>query len=47
VKNGKTVHYYASVACKSGKRPYSVTFTAGVPGGASESQTVSGTQKCS
>jgi hypothetical protein len=47
LKNGKTVAYNASVACKSGKRPYSVTFTAQVPGGASESQTVSGTQKCS
>ncbi len=45
---GKTVNYYASVACKKGKRPYSVTFTAeNGAGGASESQTVSGTQKCS
>ena len=47
-KNGKAVAYNASVACKSGKRPYSVTFTAETgPGGTSESQTVSGTQKCS
>ena len=47
-KNGKTVRYGASVACKSGKRPYSVTFTAETaPGAAPQSDTVSGTQKCS
>ena len=46
--NGKTVRYGASVACKSGKRPYSVTFTAETaPGAAPQSDTVSGTQKCS
>jgi hypothetical protein len=38
----------ASVACKAGKRPYSVTFTAeSGPGGSSQSGTVTGTQKCS
>ena len=38
----------ASVACKGGKRPYSVTFTAeSGPGGAPQSETVTGTQKCS
>jgi len=48
LKNGKTVHYDASVACKGGKRPYSVTFTAeSGPGGAPASSTVTGTQKCS
>ena len=37
-----------SVACKGGKRPYSVTFTAETgPGGAPSSGTVTGTQKCS
>ena len=48
LKNGKTAHYGTSVACKSGKRPYSVTFTAETSqGGASSSSTVTGTQKCS
>ena len=46
-KGGKTVHYTTSVACKAGKRPYSVTFTAeSAPGGAPSSSTVTGTQKC-
>jgi hypothetical protein len=46
--NGKTVAYNTSVACKNGKRPYSVTFTAeSAPGGTVQSGTVSGTQKCS
>jgi len=45
---GKTVAYNSSVACKSGKRPYSVTFTAeSAPGAAPQSGTVTGTQKCS
>jgi hypothetical protein len=45
---GKTVAYNSSVGCKSGKRPYSVTFTAETaPGGTVQSDTVSGTQKCS
>jgi hypothetical protein len=47
-KNGKTVHYGESVACKGGKRPYSITFTAeSGPGGAPSSSTVAATQKCS
>ena len=46
-ENGKTVAYATSVGCKSGKRPYSVTFSAqSGPGAPSESQTVSSTQKC-
>jgi hypothetical protein len=44
--HGKTVAYNASVACKKGKRPYSVTFTASL-NGQSQSDTESGTQKCS
>jgi hypothetical protein len=48
LKNGKTAHYGTSVACKSGKRPYSVTFTAETAqGGTPSSSTVTGTQKCS
>jgi hypothetical protein len=43
-----THHYGASVACKSGSRPYSVTFTAEAgPGGAPSQTTVNGAQKCS
>jgi hypothetical protein len=46
--HGKTVAYNTSVACKKGKRPYSVAFSAQTgPGAPSETQTVSGTQKCS
>jgi hypothetical protein len=46
--NGKTVMYQASTACKSGKRPYSIAFTAETgPGGTQSTQTESGTQKCS
>ena len=45
--NGKSVAYSASTACKGGKRPYSVTFTAeSAPGATPESQTVMGTEKC-
>ena len=45
---GKTVAYNSSVGCKSGKRPYSVKFTAeSAPGGTVQSGTASGTQKCS
>ena len=48
LKNGKTARYGYSVACKGGKRPYSVTFTAETgPGGTPDTQTVTGTQKCS
>ncbi|MGN6868235.1 MAG: hypothetical protein ACTHMY_07520 [Solirubrobacteraceae bacterium] len=46
--NGKTVAYNTSVACKNGKRPYSVTFKAQSSASApSEAQTVTGSQKCS
>jgi hypothetical protein len=45
--NGKTVAFNQSVACKNGKRPYSVAFTAAEPGGAPQTDTVSGSQKCS
>ena len=44
--NGKTVAYSASVRCQSGKRPYSHKFTAEL-NGQSQSETVSGKQKCS
>ena len=45
--HGKIVAYTTSVACKKGKRPYSVTFTAeSAPGGTVQSGTASGTQKC-
>jgi hypothetical protein len=48
LKNGKTVATITSVACKGGKRPYTVAFTAeSGPGGSSSTQSVSGTQKCS
>jgi hypothetical protein len=45
---GKTVAYNASVGCKKGKRPYSVSFTAesAPAGGTVETGTVTGTQKC-
>jgi hypothetical protein len=43
--HGKTVAYTASVGCKHGKRPYSHTFTAEL-NGQSQSDTVSGSQKC-
>jgi hypothetical protein len=44
---GKSSAYQASTACKAGKRPYSVTFTAeSAPGAAPQSSTVTGTQKC-
>ncbi|HTU87488.1 MAG TPA: hypothetical protein VMF57_18055 [Solirubrobacteraceae bacterium] len=45
---GKAAIYQASTACKSGKRPYSVAFTAeSAPGATPVTQTVTGTQKCS
>ncbi|HUA72064.1 MAG TPA: hypothetical protein VMA96_13305 [Solirubrobacteraceae bacterium] len=48
LKNGKTAHFGTSVACKGGKRPYTVTFTAETgPGGTSSSTPVTGVQKCS
>ena len=48
LSNGKTAHYTVSTACKGGKRPYSVTFSAQPgSGAASQSDSLSGTQKCS
>jgi hypothetical protein len=45
---GKTVMYQSSTACKGGKRPYSVAFTAEPSAGAAGvTQTVTGTSKCS
>lgn len=47
LKNGKTVAFGASIGCKNGKRPYSVTFTAeNGPGGQVQSGEVTGSQKC-
>jgi hypothetical protein len=48
LSNGKTARYTVSTACKGGKRPYTVAFSA-QPGasGPSVSQTVTGSQKCS
>jgi hypothetical protein len=47
LKNGKTVAFGASIGCKNGKRPYSVTFTAeNGPGGQVQSGAVTGSQKC-
>ena len=47
LKNGKTVAYGASVGCKNGSRPYSVTLSAETgPGGQPQSGTATGTQKC-
>ncbi len=43
--HGKAVAYNASVACKNGKRPWSVKFTA-VNNGVKQSSTVSGASKC-
>lgn len=48
---GKTVSSLASVACQGAKRPYSVTFSANLPGptgtgGVTQSKTVSGTGPC-
>jgi hypothetical protein len=46
--NGKSVALNASVACNKGSRPYSVSFTAeSAPGTAPETQTVTGTSRCS
>lgn len=45
---GKTVYSLASDACKSGKRPYSVAFTANLPTtGQTQTGTESGTAPCS
>jgi hypothetical protein len=45
--HGKTVAFAASVGCKKGKRPYSVSFTAeNGPGGQKQTGSASGSQKC-
>jgi hypothetical protein len=44
--HGKSHVYQGSIACKHGKRPYSVTFTAQKYGGGDETQTVSHTANC-
>jgi hypothetical protein len=44
-KNGKTVGYNSSVACKHGKRPWSITYQA-FNGGQTQTKTVSGSSKC-
>ncbi len=44
--NGKTVAYLASTGCQSGKRAYSVTFTAENSSGQKESSTVSHKATC-
>jgi hypothetical protein len=43
---GKTVGYQSSVACKGGKRPWSVQFTSVNQGVKETPQTVKGTSKC-
>jgi hypothetical protein len=43
--NGKTIGFQASTGCKSGKRPWSVKYTAVTPTGR-ESRTVTGSNKC-
>jgi hypothetical protein len=45
---GKTVSAFSSVGCKSGKRPFSVAYTATLPtaGPAKETDTVSGSAPC-
>jgi hypothetical protein len=43
---GKTVNYVQSVGCKSGKRPFTVTYSAS-QNGVSQSGSATGTQKCS
>jgi hypothetical protein len=45
-KHGKTVAYEASVGCKGGSRPYTVSFTA-VENGANVTSSVSGKAPCS
>jgi hypothetical protein len=45
--NGKTRGYMESIACQSGKRPYSITFTAqDYNSSSTEKQTVSGKAPC-
>lgn len=42
----KGTHYMDSIACKAGKRPYSITYTDTNYNGGSSTQTVKGTDKC-
>jgi hypothetical protein len=44
---GKKIGFNESFACKNGKRPYSVQYTAATPSGGSETQTIKGSAKCS
>jgi hypothetical protein len=44
--HGKTIGYNASVGCKSGKRPWSFSFTAIDGKGTTETKGVSGSTKC-
>ena len=44
--HGKTVYSQESVACKGGKRPYSVAFTATNGSGLTQTVTVKGSAKC-
>jgi hypothetical protein len=44
--NGKTVASLASVGCVKGARPYSVTYTATLPGSAPQQSTLSGKAPC-
>ena len=44
--NGKTKHYQTSVACKKGKRAWSIQYTATNYNGGTETQTVKGNDKC-
>jgi hypothetical protein len=44
--NGRTVALLASVGCRAGKRPYSVSFTAEEPGAPSQTFVVSHEAKC-
>ena len=43
---GKTVAITSSVGCLHGRRPYSATFTSTIPGGPTETTTVSKTAPC-
>jgi hypothetical protein len=44
--SGKTKHYQTSVACKKGKRAWSIQYTATDYNGGTETQTIKGTDKC-
>lgn len=44
--HGKTVAITSSIGCLHGKRPYSATFTSTIPGGPTETTTVSKTASC-